>query len=170
MLSRGSRHEEDRLVVSTHAGSYEGRFAAGDSMGTPAEESEASGDLARFLRAVRKRKGTILIVAFLGALAGLLIELPRDSGLPGDCFPGARSPERRLPLQQATSVRIPPSRVRIPISRWLPSVRFLSTRALQNRVVQKLDADKSVTISVPEDRMSAWRKGSPFARRAARES
>src|ERR1700733_8823971 len=79
MLSRDPRYQEDRLVVSSahDAGSYDGRFAPGDSTGVPAEESEGGGELAKLLRIVRKRKGTILVGAFLGALAGLLIELPR---------------------------------------------------------------------------------------------
>ncbi len=37
-------------------------------------------------------------------------------------------------------------------------VKVLQTRALQNRVIEKLNADDSLRINIPENRVSAWRK------------
>jgi len=172
MLSRDPRYPEDRLVVSTgHAGSYDGRFAPGESTGVPAEEPEGGGELAKRLRVIRKRKGTILVCAFLGGLAALLIELPKTPVYRATVSLAVEAQNDDFLYNKDIS---PNSTITgsYPDIEMATQARFLSTRALQNRVIQKLNADKSVTITVPEDRLSAWRKALhlPAAQPESRES
>jgi len=140
-------------------------------MGVPAEESESGGEVAKLLRAIRKRKATILVAVFLGALAGLLIELPRTPVYRATVSLAVEAQNDDFLYNKDIS---PNSTITgsYPDIEMATQVKFLSTRALQNRVVQKLDADKSLTINVPEDRMSAWRKALhlPPAEPESRES
>jgi len=155
MLNRDPLHEENRLTVSAR-GPYDARLQARDP-GASADESTPPGEPAMLLRLFKKRKGTIALIGFLGALAGLLIQLPK-------------APVYRATVSIAVepqnddffySKDVSPSSTlggSYPDIELATQVKVLKSRALQNRVVEKLASDQSLAISAPEDRLSAWKK------------
>ncbi len=162
MLNSDPRRDEDLLTIPrAQTGIRDGRslagFDSGDLGGVPADDVYPASESAKLLRVIRRRKGTILIAAFLGAGVGLLIQLPR-------------TPTYRATVSLAVEPQnddffynkdINPNSTlsgSYPDIELATQVKVLGTKALQTRVVAKLNADTSLTVSVPEDRWSAWRK------------
>lgn len=157
MLSPDPLREEERLALrGGYVGNYD-RLLSPDLNTISSDEPNASGESAKFLRILRKRKITIIVVTLLGVLGGLLIQLPRtpvyratvsveiepqndDFFYSKDVSPSATLSSSYPDIELATQVKI------------------LRTKTLQNRVVARLDADKSLNIIVPEDRLAAWKK------------
>jgi capsular exopolysaccharide synthesis family protein len=97
------------------------------------------------------------VVTFLGGLAGLLIQLPRtpvyrasvsvevqpqneDYFYAKDVNPGSSLGSVYPDIDLATQVKV------------------IETRELRNRVVEKLNADRTLVIAAAPNRLSAWRK------------
>lgn len=154
MLSPDPLRDERLTVPGVN---YDPTLAPPDATAAASESAGFAGGPAQFLRIVRRRKGIIIIVAFLGAVAGLLVQLPR-------------TPIYRATVSLAVEPQnddffynkdINPSSTlggSYPDMEIATQVKVLRTRILQNRVIAKLGADPSLTINVPEDRLSAWRK------------
>ena len=109
------------------------------------------------LRIFRRRKGGIILFAFLGLLAGLLYTIPKppvyqasvsvEVQTPNDDFLYSRDVN---PTSSAGSM--------FPDYDMATQIRVLSTKSLLERVVDKLNSDSTVRVQVPEDRFSEWRK------------
>ncbi len=160
---------EEGLTLASRQ--YEARLVLPEYVEAPSGNPEPFGGTAKLLRLVRQRKVTILVITFLGALAGLLVQLPRT------------------PLYRATvSVAIEPQNDEFfynkdvnpnsnlassyPDIEQATQVKILGTKALQNLVIDKLSSDQSLHIVAPEDRMAAWRNALhlPPAHRDSREA
>ena len=163
MLDSDLQPEKRQIAAATRSVSRYGPAVAlpdpqgVSGAGVPFEGAEPFSELSDWLRIIRKRKATILLVAFAGALVGLFTLLPRtpvyrasvsieiqpqndDFFYAKDVNPSSAMGGNYPEIDQATQVKV------------------LQTRALQSRVVAKLDADESLRLTPPEDRTAAWRK------------
>ncbi len=119
-------------------------------------EPDRSTDFTAYLRILRKHKGSVVVFAFLGALAGLIVLLPQppiyrataavevqalndDFLYAKDINPNASQSGAYPEYDMATQVKV------------------LETRLLLDRVIAKLDNDAALPVQPPEDRLAAWR-------------
>jgi capsular exopolysaccharide synthesis family protein len=125
---------------------------------TGSEPPDDSGlGFTEYLRILRKRRSTLLLVTFAGGLLGLGYVLPEapvyrataqieiqalneDLGYSKDLNPGSNAGALFPDVDLATEVKV------------------LSTRSLLQRVVRKLDADPALHIQPPQDRLAGWRQ------------
>lgn len=120
-------------------------------------EPEQFTDLNGYLRILRKHKGTVLVFAFLGALAGLIVLLPQ----PPIYRASAAVEVQALNDDFLYSKDVNPNASlngMYPEYDMATQVKVLETGRLLDRVMAKLDRDESLRIQAPEDRLAAWRK------------
>jgi capsular exopolysaccharide synthesis family protein len=120
-------------------------------------EPEQITDLTGYLRILRKHKGTVLVFAFLGALAGLIVLLPQ----PPIYRASAAVEVQALNDDFLYSKDVNPNASLnglYPEYDMATQVKVLETRLLLDRVIAKLDRDETLRIQAPEDRLAAWRK------------
>jgi capsular exopolysaccharide synthesis family protein len=148
----------------SHAASYAARVAPGfDDSGDPVGLGFSD-----YLRIVRKRKSTILLLTFLCALLGI------GSVLPETPLYRSSAQVEIEPLNEdlAYTKDLSPSSSQgalFPDVDLATEVRVLSTRSLLERVVRKLDADGSLTVRAPEDRLAGLRQALRLPARAVPE-
>jgi capsular exopolysaccharide synthesis family protein len=149
------------LIVSRPdrpAAAYNGFSARHDSLNSLENPGDNSiPGIADYIRILRKRAGTIILVTFVCGLLGIVSFLPQT------------------PLYRATAqVEVQPLNEELGYSRDLsPSsstgssfpdfdlateVKVLSTRTLLDRVILKLDTDPNLRIQPPVDRLAGWRQ------------
>jgi capsular exopolysaccharide synthesis family protein len=161
MLKRDPRDQERQAITGIEARDPDARLAAphpvGSYLGTYSDDSEGFNEFASWLRIVRKRKGTLLVVAFLGALTGLLIQLPRSPLYRASVSVEVQAQNEDFFYGKDVNPNSTLGSV-YPDIDLATQVKVLETRALRNRVIEKLDADNALRIVMPEDRLSAWRK------------
>ncbi len=121
-----------------------------------------------YFRILRKRKSTMLLLTFLCALLGV------GSVLPETPLYRSSAQVEIQPLNEdlAYSKDLSPSSSQgalFPDVDLATEVRVLSTRSLLDRVVRKLDADASLQVHAPEDRMAGLRQALRLPGRAAPE-
>ena len=173
MLNLDRLLKETRVAVprSDIAGDNARLMKPQDPLRVRPDDWESVSGAAILARAIRKHKTTVLIACGLGALAGLLIQAPRtpifrstvslavepqndDYFYNKDVNPNSGLGASYPDIEMATQVKV------------------LGTRALLNRVIEKLNLDEAVHINLPEERISAWRKALrlPVAPPANRET
>lgn len=125
----------------------------------PDQDSDqaASGGLLEYWRMLRRRKGTLVLIAFLGALAGFLLTIPQTPVYQARLLLEIQSVNENFlnmrdvnPTSSAGSADYPEYDIQT-------QVRIIQSRALMERVTKKLDLDNRPLI-VNESRLSAWRK------------
>jgi capsular exopolysaccharide synthesis family protein len=140
----------------THAGPAPARSGYFEP---PPQDSDqaASGGLLEYWRMLRRRKGTLLLIAFLGALAGFLLTLPQTPVFQARLSLEIQSVNENFlnmrdnnPTESGSSSYYPEYDIQT-------QVRILQSRSLIERVTKKLDLDNRPLI-VNESRLSAWRK------------
>jgi capsular exopolysaccharide synthesis family protein len=123
----------------------------------PFAEPDRFIDFTGYLRILRKHKGTVLVFAFLGALAGLIVLLPQPP-----IYRASASVEvQALNDDFLYSKDVNPNagmNGNYPEYDMATQVKVLETRLLLDRVVAKLNHDEALRIQAPEDRLAAWRK------------
>jgi capsular exopolysaccharide synthesis family protein len=167
MLDGGDPNISDLTVPRPSQVSASVPFAAGVSAGDEVFAPAGLG-LADYLRILRKRKATIILVTFACVLLGIGAALPEtplyrasaqveiqalneDLGYSKDLNPSSNNGALFPDVDLATEVKV------------------LSTRSLLERVINKLDADTSLRIEAPIDRLAVWRRALRLPSRAAPE-
>jgi polysaccharide biosynthesis transport protein len=113
------------------------------------------GGLLEYWRILQRRKGTVILIAFLGALAGVFYTLPQ---------PPVYQARTLIEIQSMNDnfmhmADINPTRAG---SSYFPEVdiqtqvRILQSRSMIDRVVRKLKLDKQ-PVAVQQSRLAAWR-------------
>jgi succinoglycan biosynthesis transport protein ExoP len=135
----------------------EGRYTL-----APAPEYEPSGRefaviLSEYLRIIRKRRAEIFMAGFLGFLAALLYTLPQPSVYRSSVSIEVQAPNDDFLYSREVN---PTSSMgsMFPDYDMATQIRILKTKSLLDRVVDKLNADTTLQIEVPDDRFAAWRK------------
>jgi capsular exopolysaccharide synthesis family protein len=149
-----SRCEREAALVPRPAGPPPGRYP---EYAVPAPELNDSeqGSLVEYWRILRRRKGTLMIIAFVGALVGFLVTLPQTP------IYQARTSvevvgmnEDFLNLHQVNPVTQADSNSET--SEIQTQIKILQSESLIERVLTKLK--KPEIFSEPGGRISAWRK------------
>ncbi len=150
--------EDNRVTLQT--GSLPDTAGGYDPFAPPGgftPSNRESSDLFEYLRLVRRRRGMLLVFAFLGALCGLAWRVPetpryeavstielqamnQDFLYSKDISPNSNSGGSNTETDLLTQVKV------------------LETDLLLNRVIRKLMGDQNATARVPADRLAAWRK------------
>jgi capsular exopolysaccharide synthesis family protein len=106
---------------------------------------------------LRRRKGTLVLIAFLGALAGFLLTLPQTPVYQARLSLEIQSVNENFlnmrdvnPTESGSSSYYPEYDIQT-------QVRIIQSRSLIERVIKKLDLDNRPLI-INESRLSAWRK------------
>jgi capsular exopolysaccharide synthesis family protein len=106
---------------------------------------------------LRRRKGTLVLIAFLGALAGFLLTLPQTPVYQARLSLEIQSLNENFlnmrdvnPTESGSSSYYPEYDIQT-------QVRIIQSRSLIERVIKKLDLDNRPLI-INESRLSAWRK------------
>jgi capsular exopolysaccharide synthesis family protein len=114
-------------------------------------------DLTGYLRILRKHKGTVLVFAFLGALAGLIVLLPQPPIYRASAAVEVQPPNDDFPFARDINPNASQNGM-YPEYDMATQVKVLQTGLLLDRVIAKLDRDETLRIQPPEDRLAAWRK------------
>lgn len=119
-------------------------------------DAGASG-LVEYWRILRRHKGTLLLMAFLGALAGLLISLPQTP-----IYQARASIEIQdlnqdfLNMRQMNPVSEPGSNYMIDDIQT--QIRVLQSDTLTERVLDRLNIKRPAEVSKDTSRVSSWRR------------
>ena len=120
-------------------------------------EDGGPGPLVECWRILRRRKGTLILIAFLGGLAGLLYTLPQTP-----VYQARTSLEIQTLNQDFLNIR-QVSQVSEP-NTWdtltdiQTQIRILQSDSLVERVIAKLNLSKPSDLKQATDRVSAWRR------------
>jgi capsular exopolysaccharide synthesis family protein len=159
-MEKGDTKNADLIVSgpdrgAAHHPGYPARLDTLNGFENPGDNSIPG--IADYIRILRKRAGTIILVTFVCGLLGIVSFLPQT------------------PLYRASAqVEVQPINEELGYSRDLsPSssagsnfpdfdlateVKVLSTRTLLDRVILKLDTDPNLRIQPPVDRLAGWRQ------------
>ncbi|MGA2326203.1 MAG: polysaccharide biosynthesis tyrosine autokinase [Bryobacteraceae bacterium] len=120
-------------------------------------DQAASGGLLEYWRMLRRRKGTLVLIAFLGALAGFLLTLPQTPVYQARLSLEIQSVNENFlnmrdvnPTESGSSSYYPEYDIQT-------QVRIIQSRSLIERVIKKLDLENRPLI-INDSRLSAWRK------------
>ena len=125
----------------------------------PDQDSDqtAPGGPIEYWHMLRRRKGTLVLIAFLGALAGFLLTLPQTPVYQARLSLEIQSLNENFlnmrdvnPTESGSSSYYPEYDIQT-------QVRIIQSRSLIERVIKKLDLDNRPLI-INESRLSAWRK------------
>ncbi|MCX6633978.1 MAG: Wzz/FepE/Etk N-terminal domain-containing protein, partial [Acidobacteria bacterium] len=131
--------------------------ATGYGYAPEAYEDGGPGPLVEYWRILRRRKGTLILIAFLGGLAGLLYTLPQTP-----IYQARTSLEIQTLNQDFLNIR-QVSQVSEP-NTWdtltdiQTQIRILQSDTLVERVIAKLNLSKPSDLKQATDRVSAWRR------------
>jgi len=144
------------VVVQRLAAVSEGLTARLPELGDAGSDLSGIG-FADYVRIVRKRKGTIILVSFGCLLVGagsMLRETPRFRATAQVEIQGLNE---EFGYTKDVSVSSNGGGM-FPDVDLATQVRVLGTRSLLDRVIAKLDADSELRIQAPVDRFAAWRQ------------
>lgn len=119
---------------------------------------EDGGGLLEYWRILRRRKGTLVLVAFLGALAGVLVSLPQTP-----VYQARASIEIQdlndsfLNLKQVNPVSDSGGNMSA-ITDIQTQIKVLQSETLTERVLDKLKITKPNDLSADTSRVASWRK------------
>lgn len=153
-ISRGEAGPVSRGGAA--AGRVEGSSQA-HGYAPEAFEDGGPGPLVEYWRILRRRKGTLILIAFLGGLAGLLYTLPQTP-----VYQARTSLEIQTLNQDFLNIR-QVSQVSEP-NTWdtltdiQTQIRILQSDSLVERVIAKLNLNKPSDLKLATDRISAWRR------------
>ena len=116
-----------------------------------------SSDLFEYLRLVRRRRGMLLVFAFLGALCGLAWRVPETPRYEAVSTIELQAMNQDFLYSKDVSPNSNPSGSNTETD-LLTQVKVLETDLLLNRVIRKLMGDENATARVPADRLASWRK------------
>jgi capsular exopolysaccharide synthesis family protein len=137
---------------------YADRGSAPVGYGPPeVVEEPASGGLLEYWHILLRRKGTLLLITFLGLLAALLITLPQTP---------IYQAQTTLEIQGLSENFLNMGDVNptAPVGSYSPyqdiqtQIKILQSEALVERVVAKFKGDEQSRLVEETDRISAWRK------------
>ena len=132
------------------------RMVYGEVVDRESEEDGGSGSLFEYGRILARNKGTPLIAACLGALAGFLLSLPQTPIYQGRATLEIESlNENFFNLREVNSTTVN-SRFNTEFD-IATQVKILQSRALIGKVVDHLELDAGERFTASESRFSAWR-------------
>ena len=121
------------------------------------EETGRSG-LLEYWYLLRRRKGTLVLFAFLGALAGVLVTIPQTPVYQARTTLEIQAlNEEFLNMRQVSPVDQSGGRA-YGLSDIPTQVKLIQSATLIERVVQKLKAAKPADLGLETSRISAWRR------------
>lgn len=117
-----------------------------------------AGGLLEYGRILRRRKGTLILVAFLGALAGFLITVPQTPIYQARSTLEVQGLNENFLNMREVSPTVTASNIYYPEYDLQTQVRILQSATLRQRVLAKLRSENRNWPAGSTSRLSAWRK------------
>jgi len=134
------------------AAAYPGYAAYGYD---PAGEMDG-GSLFEYWRILRRRKGAVILIAFLGALLGFLITLPQTRLYQATSSLEIQSLNDNFLFKDVNPVDAQPGGNLL--TDIQTQIKILQSESLLDRTVRKLKLSSSDQLGSGTDRLSAWRR------------
>ena len=131
--------------------------ATHDPRSTFNDQDDASGGLLDYYRILRRRKGALVLISFLGALAGLLFTFPQTPVYQARTTLEIQGMNENFLNLGNLNPNVEGSNSYYPEYDIQTHVRIIQSRSLLDRVTAKLQADHSPLV-IPDSRFDAWRK------------
>lgn len=128
----------------------------GDGRSSPEHGPPSAGAL-QYVRILWRRKGSILVVAFLGALLGFVFLLPQTPVYRASASVEIQAVNEDFLYARESNPSSSQGNL-YPELDLATQAKLLRTKALSSRTKARVAADPSLHIKVPADRMTAWRK------------
>src|SRR5271157_536765 len=156
-LPAGSSELDRRRQIVDIPGQLRSQTYSPEPSGRDGQEDAALGGLMEYWRILRRRKGTVIVIAFLGLLVGVLITLPqtpvyqaRTSLEVVDVNQDFLSMKEALPVSDAGTYAA--------VADIQTQIKILQSETLNARTVQKLRAGNIGDLKAETGRIPAWRK------------
>ena len=132
-------------------------------------EEPGPGLLLEYLQILRRRKGTLILIVFLGLLASLLLTLPQTPIYQARASIEIQNLNENFLNMRNVSPTADDGASDAPGSDLQTQAKILQSESLLDRVVAKLDLGKKLFPEEGSGRLSAWRKalGLPGSRQAS---
>ena len=151
----------DRELMRRRAGLTPDSFPPGVPGLPPVSEETDAGlqpiPVIQFLRMLWMRRATVLILAALGALIGLLFLLPQPPQYRAEVAVEVQALNEDFLYSRDVNPNSTQSNI-FPEVDLATQARLLRTQSLLSRVKARLASDPSLHIEAPPDRLAAWRK------------
>ncbi len=133
--------------------------AARLELNPPAQPGGAeAGGLLDYWRILRRRKGMLILIAFLGALAGFLITVPQTPIYQARTTLEVQGLNENFLNMREVSPTVTASNIYYPEYDMQTQVRILQSATLRKRVMGKLKSENRTWSAAEPGRLSAWRK------------